>query len=342
MSTKLRVPALILAASLAGLTAGCGTSGNSGTTAGVPVIQKVENLEKTSLNVAVLANLDSAGFFVALHEGLFAQEGLTIHYTPAFTDSNIEEQEKGQVDITGMNYVSYIEAQVKHQADLRIFAEGSLLLPGDDVIMVMPHSKVQSLAALKGHMLGVNTTANIGYLLVASVLAQNGLAMRAAPGYAADAVMLPADPNFPFPAAQPLVSGKVTAAIMSEPFATQLAQQEGASVIADTDAGATSQFPILGYAVTKAWAKANPNTLKAFYAALEAGQEIADTNRADVEAAYVALPQGKGHVDQVTAAAMALSNYPLGITPVRLQRVADVMQQFGFLKKPFNIRELLN
>ena len=154
--------------------------------------------------------------------------------------------------------------------------------------------------------------------------------------------MLPGDPLFPFPASQPLVDGKVAAAVMSEPFATELAQQYGATAIADTDSGATNQFPILGYAATKAWAKANPNTLKAFDIALQAGQQIADTDRAAVEAAYVALPQGQGHVDRVTAALMALSNYPLGITPVQLQRVADVMLQFGLLKKRFDVGQLLD
>jgi NitT/TauT family transport system substrate-binding protein len=97
-----------------------------------------------------------------------------------------------------------------------------------------------------------------------------------------------------------------------------------------------------GYAVTKAWAKANPNTLKAFDTALEAGQQIADTDRQAVEAAYVALPQGQGHVDRRTAAIMALNNYPLGVTPARLQRVADVMKQFGFLKSSFNFNQLLD
>ena len=336
--SRFRALTAVLAALTVFLVAGCGAGGSGGASA----LPKVGNLEKTSLNVAVLANLDSAGFFVALHEGLFAQEGLTVHYTPAFSDSIIAAQAKGQFDITGMNYVSYIEAQVNKVANLHIFAESSVLQPGDDVIMVMPHSKVSSLAALKGHVLGVNTTANIGYLLVASLLAQNGLPMKSSAGYSAKDVMLPADRNFPFPASAPLISGQVTAAIMSEPFATQLAEQKGASIIADTDSGATNQFPMQGYAVTKAWAKANPNTLKAFNTALQAGQQIADTDRQAVEAAYVALPAGAGHVDRLTAAVMALSNYPLGITPLRLQRVADVMQQFGFLKKRFDIEQLLN
>jgi NitT/TauT family transport system substrate-binding protein len=331
--------ALILAVSLALLGAG-GAGCASGDSAVTPA--KAGNLEKTTLNVAVLANIDSAGFFVALHEGLFAREGLRINYTPAFSDSIIGGQAKGQFDITGMNYVSYIQAQVSRQADLRVIAEGSQLEPGDQVIMTMSRSRIRSLQDLRGHVLGVNTTPNIGFLLVASMLAQDGIPMKVTPGHSASSVMLPTDPNFPFPAAQPLISGQVAAAIMSEPFATQLAEQGGATIIADTDSGATSQFPILGYAVTKAWAKANPNTLKAFTIALEAGQEIADTNRAAVEAAFVSLKPGEGHVDQLTAALMALSNYPLGVDRIRLQRVADVMREFGLLKRHFNIGQLLS
>jgi NitT/TauT family transport system substrate-binding protein len=337
---KLRIPALALAASLLIFTAGCGSSSSSNSA--TPALQNVGNLEKTTLKVSVLANLDSAGFFVALHQGLFTAEGLHVEYTPAFSDNIITEQAKGQLDITGMNYVSYIQAQVNHIADLHVFAEGSVLENGDDVIMAMPHARAQSLAALKGHILGVNTTANIGYLLVAAMLTQEGLKMRIGADPAAGSVTLPSDTNFPFPASQPLVSGQVSAAIMSEPFATQLAEQYGATVIADTNSGATAQFPMVGYAVTKTWAKANPNTLKAFDIALELGQQIADTDRQAVEAAYVALPQGQGHVDPVTAAIMALNNYPLGVTPVRLQRVADVMLQFGLLKNHFNISQLVH
>jgi hypothetical protein len=39
---------------------------------------------------------------------------------------------------------------------------------------------------------------------------------------------------------------------------------------------------------------------------------------------------------------MALSNYPLGVTLDRLQRVPDVMQQFGLLKSRFDMRQLLD
>src|SRR6266700_3109232 len=102
MIRNLRVRALlVLGASLALLAAGCGTSANS-TAVGVVGLQKVGNLEKTTLNVAVLANIDSAGFFVALHQGLFAQEGLRVNYSPAFSDNIIAGQAKGKYDVTGM------------------------------------------------------------------------------------------------------------------------------------------------------------------------------------------------------------------------------------------------
>ena len=67
------------AAAVAAVAAGCssGSSGSSGAAMsfGAP--------EKTTLNVSVVPAMDSAGFFVALNQGLFAKEGLTINYTPA-------------------------------------------------------------------------------------------------------------------------------------------------------------------------------------------------------------------------------------------------------------------
>ncbi len=97
MSGKLRVPALLLAASLTLLGAGCANGSGSASTGGIVTLAKVGNLEKTTLNVSVLANLDSAGFFVALHEGLFAQEGLRINYSPAFS-ADFHVAGSGQAD----------------------------------------------------------------------------------------------------------------------------------------------------------------------------------------------------------------------------------------------------
>jgi NitT/TauT family transport system substrate-binding protein len=247
----------------------------------------------------------------------------------------IGSQLQGQLDITGGNYVSYIQAVAEKHDPFEVIAEGSVMQQGSQVIFTMPKSNIKTLAGLKGHVLGVNAPENIDYLLDVSVLSENGVNM--------DSVKFPAQP-IPFPdMAGELSSGKIDAATMPEPFASIAEQQLGAVTLADLNQGATQEFPIEGYVVTKAWAKAYPNTLRRFLAALEQGQEIADTNRAAVEQAFKTITGGApdGQVPSSIAALMALNTYPIGIDQARLQRVADVMHQFGLLPNRFDVGDML-
>ena len=68
----------------------------------------------------------------------------------------IADQVKGTYDITGGNYVSYIQAQQSGAANLDIFAEGSVMEPGTQGIYTMPDSKITNLAALKGKTVAIN------------------------------------------------------------------------------------------------------------------------------------------------------------------------------------------
>jgi NitT/TauT family transport system substrate-binding protein len=329
---RVRGAALLTAVATLVFASGCSGSGSAAPPTGV---------EKPDLNVAVVPALDDAGFFVALYEGLFAKEGLHVNFTPAISsDTVINAQVKGQYDITGGNYVSYIQAEAAGQANLDIFAEGSVMTPGTQGIYVMPNSPVKSLAGLRGRTIAINAPKNILYLLVASVLAENGIS----PG----SVKFVA--NIPFPAMPAaLKSGKVDAAVLPQPFSSVAEQADGAVPLIDLDQGATTSFPIAGYVVTKQWAERYPHTLAAFDLALEQGQEIADSSRAAVEQAMEDLPTKPVPlaVPKPIAAVMALNNYPFNISelgsvdPVRLQRVVDVMQQFLGFKSSFNINSML-
>jgi NitT/TauT family transport system substrate-binding protein len=138
-------------------------------------------------------------------------------------------------------------------------------------------------------------------------------------------------PGTPLPADPALISkGVFTAAPIPEPFVSQGEQQFGLQELADLDQGATENFPIQGFAVTRTWARQHPNTLKASVAALDQGQRIADTDRAAVEQAIERPPL---KVAPGIAAVIALPNFPTAIDPTRLQRVLDDMIQFGFLTK---------
>ena len=198
----------------------------------------------------------------------------------------------------------------------------------------MPDSKIANLRDLEGKTVGINAPKNILYLLVASALASAGVPVNS----------VHFDSNIPLPAmAAALKAGTIQAAVLPEPFASQAQAEFGVTTLADLNQGATTEFPIQGYVVTRQWAAANPRTLAAFRRALEEGQQIADTNRTSLEQAMEDLPMTPEPlgVSKETAALMAVDNYPVGpVDTVRLQRVADVMSQFlGF--PSFNVASMV-
>ena len=336
-------------AAVAALAAGCSSSGGSGADSIVSSMPtNYGPAEQTTLNVGVVPAMDSAGFFVAQSEGLFAKEGLTIHYSPATSsETAIQQQIKGQLQITAGNYVSYVQYAAKPvnaKNPLEIVSEGSVMQQGAQTLFVMPSSHITKLSQLKGKLIGVNAPQNIDYLLGVSVLKENGINPLSVkfptPQDKASAALHGA---IAFPVmGQDLASGELAAAVMPEPFASLAEQQFGAVPLADLNQGATDDFPIEGYVVTKAWAAANKNTLSRFLAALSAGQEIADTDRSAVEKAFEGLGSApNGQVPPEIAAVMSLDTYPIGLDATRLQRVANVMYQFNLLTTPFNVKSMV-
>jgi len=335
-------------AAVAALAAGCSSSGSSG--AGSIVNSLPTNYgpaEQTTLNVGVVPAMDSAGFFVAQNEGLFAKEGLKINYSPATSsETAIKSQLAGTLQITAGNYVSYVQAVVKDHDPLEVISEGSVMQQGAQTLFVMPSSHITQLSQLKGKLIGVNAPLNIDYLLGVSVLKENGInpdSVKFPTGKDAASAQYNDGGAIPFPyMAKDLSKNEVSAAILPEPFASIAEQQFGAIPLADLNQGATTDFPIEGYVVTKAWAAANPNTLQRFLAALSAGQEIADTDRGAVEKAFEDINgQQNGNVPASIAAVMALDTYPIGIDETRLQRVADVMYQFNLLTTKYNVGNMI-
>src|SRR6187200_2751006 len=89
---RVRGRALLVAAVVLALTAGCS---NGGSAANGP------RPEKPVLNVAVVPAVDSAGFFVALNRGLFKAQGLTVNFIAvSSSETAIANQVAGAYDIT--------------------------------------------------------------------------------------------------------------------------------------------------------------------------------------------------------------------------------------------------
>jgi NitT/TauT family transport system substrate-binding protein len=146
-----------------------------------------------------------------------------------------------------------------------------------------------------------------------------------------------------------LLQKKVQVAFLAEPFISIAEESAGLREITNLDQGATTGFPIEGYAATKQWAKANPNSLAAFNSALQQGQQIAATNRHIAEQAtiqYGLLPSMPKNTPIAAAnqiaALLQFETYPLGqVDKTRLQRVANVMKQFNLIGS-FNVQQMLN
>ncbi|HEX3712639.1 MAG TPA: hypothetical protein VHV09_07590 [Trebonia sp.] len=64
--------------------------------------------------------------------------------------------------------------------------------------------------------------------------------------------------------------------------------------------------------MTRQWAQAHPNTLKAFATALDEGQQIADTSRPTVEKSLEGAPL---KIPARIAAVISLPNFPIGVDP---------------------------
>jgi NitT/TauT family transport system substrate-binding protein len=307
---------------------GAGCAAGSGTPAG---------LEKTTLTVGAVPVADEAGLYIAEDQGLFAAEGLKVTIDSIVSSAvATQRQNDGTFDITAGNSVSYIQDQVSGQSNLEIVAEGSLMQPNNQALYTLPGSPLTSITDLGQARIGVNATNNIGTLLISSVLEEHGMSLRH--------VHFVAIPNG-FPGmAQALQQHQIDVAWLPEPFGSADAMKYGLQELTDLDQGATTNFPVGWYVVTKAWAKKYPRTLAAFLDALQQGQEIADTDRAAVEQAMEKLPPPYA-VPPAIAAVMSLENYPLSVAPdidpARVQRVADAMFQFHMLAQPFRVSSML-
>ena len=308
------------------LNVGCG--GHSGS-------PKVSGLEKTTLTVGAVPVADEAGLYIAQDDGLFAAQGLNVKIDSIVSSADATKgQNDGTYDITAGNSVSYIQDQVTGQSNLEIIAEGSLMQPGTQALYTLPGSSVTDIRDLKGKRIGVNVLNNIGTLLISSVLQEYGLSPR-------QVHFVPL--NFP-DMGQALKRHEIDVAWLPEPFGSADAESMGLQMLCDLDQGATANFPVGWYVVTKAWAKRYPHTMVAFLTALRAGQEIADTRRNAVEQAMEKLPFPYT-VPPTIASVMSLETYPLSTAPQidqsRVQRVADEMYQFQMLTGAFHVSSML-
>ncbi|WP_238412688.1 ABC transporter substrate-binding protein [Saccharothrix deserti] len=282
-------------------------------------------MERNTLRIGVLPVVDVAPLRLAYNNKLFEKAGLQVQLVPLNSESEGIKQLDTTLDLTWSTHVTLF----------RSFAEGTeLQLQGEayqaganTMALVTLDPAYDSPGKLPSPRIAVPSTEDVGALTTKAVLKTAGVEkQRIKPVEMPFGEMINA-----------MRAGQVDAAWMTEPFITQAQRNTGARILTDTAVGPTKDFPMSGYASSKKFADGNPRTLALFRQVLRDAQEAASNDKLSVQNALT----GYMDVDQQTAALVSVGTFPLSLNPVRLQRVADMMDTEEVLRERLDVGGML-
>ncbi|WP_181019735.1 ABC transporter substrate-binding protein [Nonomuraea typhae] len=282
-------------------------------------------LEKPVIKVGALPIPDAAALYIAQAKGLFKAEGLTVEpVTIQGGAAALPQVKSGALDISHTNYVSTFLAASRGEK-IKVVGDLYGAAPGTFNLMVTKDSPLKSAADLRGKTILVNGLNSVGALAIAATL--KGVGVNATEVKFVEK---------PFPdMANALAAGQADAGWLTEPFITTT--QPGLRVLADTMTGPTASLPIAAWMTTDEWVKENPRTLAAFQRAIGKAQQMAAGDRKEVEAVVPTYSK----IDKAAVSKITLGTFPTSLDAARVQRVADLMLEFGYLKQPLDVKTLL-
>lgn len=258
--THRRRRGLALIAALATALTACG-GGDSSSGSAAPA--EAGEPEQTELTVGVLPLADLAPFYLAIEEGFFADEGLTVEPSVASGGAaQIAGAVAGDIDMVFSNYVSILQA-ASEGLPLRIVRENNR--SGPQGIYARAGGDITAPEDMAGTRIAVNSLGNIQELTARAVLESHGVD----PGSLTFVELPPPD----MPAS--LAEGHVDAAWLVEPFLTQAEQRGIGTRVVSAFEGPTENLPVAGWATTEQFVQENPNTVAAFVRAMDKAMTLA-------------------------------------------------------------------
>src|SRR5215470_17328662 len=244
---------------LAGLWAGACIAGCN------PFSQAAASSDQPTVKVGVVPGIDSATLYLAEKRGYFSHAGIDVRIVD-FTSvtSELRALNAGQVNIAAGDYGNLFSAKPTLPKNaFKIIADGYDAAPGVVEIMTMPNSPVQAPSDLS--TIGAPNTDEVhvptegpSSLVIASATSVlqsdrvnlSGLTWKA---------MSQSDEI------SQLASGKLKAALLTEPYIYQ-AQQAGAVQLIDVCSGSTAGIPLSGYFTSASWSRNKSKEVGAFRA----------------------------------------------------------------------------
>jgi NitT/TauT family transport system substrate-binding protein len=316
---------MAMAAALCTLSvAACGGSGDDGGTAtasgsadGAP--------ETTELTVGVQAFAEVAALYIAVDQGLFEDEGLTV--TPQVGTGGgaglIAGLISGDLNVVYTNYVSVVQA-ASEGLPLKVVRENDR--PGPQALYSLPASGITKPADLEGKKIAINGLGNIMELTARAALEDNGVDP--------DGVQFVELPPPDMLAA--LSAGNVDAAWLAEPFVT-IAGSKGFVEVLDVFSGPTEDLPVAGWATSTQFAQENPNTVAAFTRAMDAAMQKVDDDPSLVAKIVPTYTQLTPEV----AAQLNPINFAVESNLGDISQVEELMREHGFIEDKVDVEALI-
>lgn len=240
--------------------------------------------ELAEITVGVLPIVDVAPVYLAIDQGLFEAEGITV--TPEVMQGGaaaIPALQGGDLDIAFGAWPSFLIAN-QQGIELHAVADGVAATEGFTQFLTLPDSGYEGdPSALAGATVALNTLGNLGELALRDTLADAGLEYT-------DVTAV----EIPFPEmGAALDSDNVDVIWAVEPGVTGNTTNLGAVPVIDSYVDDMEGFPVAGYFVTGEFASTNPNTVAAFTRAVQAAADMLNDDadlRVEVAGTYTELP----------------------------------------------------
>jgi NitT/TauT family transport system substrate-binding protein len=289
-------------------------------------------LEKPDLKFSLMATTDLAPFWLAVQNGYFRDAGFTfdpqrdVTIAQTGTDS-VAKLATGQADIAYSSYAPFFVAQSRGTADIKLVADASSAGPSSCMVVSIPGRKISSVRDMAGARVAITARNTISELLVASALKTKGVDYTKVKWV-----------ELPFPEmAGALASGAIDAAFVTEPYLSEVRGRVGAMPVFDTAVGPTVELPTAGFGANAEFVAKYPRTVAAFQNVMERATTEAKADRTKVEK----LLQEAAHIDAETARLASLLTFQSTLDPTRIQRVTDLMLEFGMIGQRIEASEII-
>jgi NitT/TauT family transport system substrate-binding protein len=283
------------------------------------------DIERNTLRIGVMPVVDVAPLRIAMNDKLFEKAGLQVQLVPQTSESDGIKQLDTTLDITWASHVNLFRTVAEGHA---LQLQGEAYQAGtNSMALVTTDPNYDGPAKIESPRIAVNSVNDIGSLTTKAVLDTAGIekARITFKEFEFDKMV------------NAMQSKAVDAAWMIEPYITKAQRDIGARIVTDTAIGPTKDFPMSGYASSKKFADANPKALALFRTVLREAQQTAANNKLTVQDSL----SGYVDVDQQTAALVSVGTFPLSLNPIRLQRVADMMDTEDVLPGRLDVQQLL-